>query len=228
MISQCYKGNRHLKLLAAHEKYGTISPLTPRYPLSLPAFPLPFPLLTKPIQKGNIVRMAPNVLSFNTIPALQAIHTDRSANVNRDEWYKSLDISQGAYSTQSCMDKTEHAFRRRVVQQAFSERALRDQEGFVLNNVETFCDRMGKDGGKVSEKGEWSGNVNLGNWATWFSFDFISDISLGRSFGLLADEEKRYVPSCLMWTSQFLYYVRFLFHFPPPFPPPSFPSYHQD
>jgi cytochrome P450 len=166
--------------------------------------------------------MAPNVLSFNTIPALQAIHTDRSANVNRDEWYKSLDISQGAYSTQSCMDKTEHAFRRRVVQQAFSERALRDQEGFVLNNVETFCDRMGKDGGKVSEKGEWSGNVNLGNWATWFSFDFISDISLGRSFGLLADEKKRYVPSCLMWTSQFLYYVRFLFHFPPPFLSPFF------
>jgi cytochrome P450 len=84
---------------------------------------------------GPIVRISPNQLSFNTISALNAINADRNANVNRDEWYKSVDIASGAYSTQSCMDKQEHAFRRRIISQAFSEKALREAESFINNNV---------------------------------------------------------------------------------------------
>lgn len=93
---------------------------------------------------GPIVRTGPTSLSLTTAEALQAVHTDRSANVMRGDWYRTLDQSSGAYSTQSCMDKQEHLFRRRILSQAFSERALRDAETFVMNNVKIFCDRMGE------------------------------------------------------------------------------------
>jgi cytochrome P450 len=76
---------------------------------------------------GPIVRTGPTSLSLNTAEALQAVHTDRSANVMRGDWYRTLDQSSGAYSTQSCMDKQEHLFRRRILSQAFSERALRER-----------------------------------------------------------------------------------------------------
>jgi cytochrome P450 len=153
---------------------------------------------------GPIVRISPSSLSFNMLEAFQAVQVDRNANVGRDEWYKSLDISSGAYSTQSCMDKQEHLFRRRVLSQAFSERALRDSEGFIRSNVQMFCDRVGKG---AEKPGQWTPKVNLGNEATYFGFDFISDLTFGRAYGLMVKEEPRYIPSVLMWTSQFLYAV---------------------
>ena len=47
----------------------------------------------------------------------------------------------------------------------------------------------------------------MSNWSTWFAFDFISDLSFGKSWGLCESEENRYVPNVLRGTSQFLYYL---------------------
>ena len=160
------------------------------------------------------MRTGPNALSFNTAPALQAIHTDRHANVMRGDWYRTLDQSSGAFSTQSCMDKQEHLFRRRILSQAFSEKALRDAENFLLNNVQTFCDQIGTG---AEKPGGWTPKKNLSDWATYFGFDMISDVAFGRAFGMLLKEETRYIPNVLKRASQFLYYVNHLH--PPPVTP---------
>ncbi|KAF2840589.1 cytochrome P450, partial [Patellaria atrata CBS 101060] len=176
LIFQCSAGDRHLNLLQAHEKYG------------------------------SVVRTGPNTLSFNTATALYAIHTDRNANVKRAEWYKTLDASTGGFSTQSVIDKHEHAFRRRIMSQAFSEKALRDAEKFIANNVRTLIHGIGEGAGV----GEWTTARNFSDWATWYGFDFIGDLSFGSSFDLLTSDEHRYVPGVLMGTSKFLYYAGYL------------------
>ena len=50
-------------------------------------------------ETGDIVRIAPNTLSFNTATALSAIYGSRAANVKKGEWYKTFDIAAGAYSS---------------------------------------------------------------------------------------------------------------------------------
>jgi hypothetical protein len=153
---------------------------------------------------GPIVRTGPNSLSFNTTEALKAIYTDRNANIRRGEWYKSADIASRAYSTNTCMDKQEHSFRRRIIGQAFSERALRDAEPFVVNNVQILCDKLGTG---AEKPGEWTPKKDLNKWVTYFSLDFVSDLSFGKSFGTMVKDEWRCVSSLLMETNQFVYYV---------------------
>ena len=146
-------------------------------------------------------------MSFNTATALQAIHADRNANVKRGDWYKTLDISSGAYSTQSVIDKAEHAFRRRVLSQAFSERALKDAETIIGDNVSSFCDGLGALA-PDAKPGDWTEGKNMNDWSTWFGFDFISNLSFGKSLGLCETEENRYIPNVLKGASRFLYYVK--------------------
>jgi hypothetical protein len=56
----------------------------------------------------------------------------------------------------------------------------------------------------------WSSPINFADWATWYGFDFISDLSFGMSFNMLEDNETRYIPGVLKNASQFLYYIGYL------------------
>jgi len=92
-----------------------------------------------------------------------------------------------------------------VLAPAFSEKALRDQEGFIDQNVCIFLDQIGKD---VEDDG-WTATKDFNQWITYFGFDFISEISFGSRFKLLEEPEHRYLPDLLKETSRFLYYVSY-------------------
>ncbi|KAF2092460.1 benzoate 4-monooxygenase cytochrome P450 [Rhizodiscina lignyota] len=115
LIYQCYRGNRHLRILEAHKKYG------------------------------SVIRIAPDTLDFDTTTAMAAIHRDRNANVRKGAWYKTVDAETGTFSVQTVIDRKEHNFRRRILEPAFSHSALRIQEHFIDNNVRVFLHEMGKD-----------------------------------------------------------------------------------
>jgi cytochrome P450 len=149
------------------------------------------------------VRIGPNTLSFNTLAALEAIHTNRRANVKRADWYKTIDAPSGEFSTQSVIDKNVHGFRRRVLSHAFSARAIRDAEGFIDHNVRTLVRKLGED---VQSDG-WTSPKEFSEWTSYFAFDFTGDLAFGSSFEMMENEENRYLPSMLMGTSWFLYFV---------------------
>lgn len=157
---------------------------------------------------GPIVRDGPNSLSFRSPAALQAIY-GKGAHVKKGEWYKTLDISAGAPSVQMVIDQHEHAIRRRVMSPAFSEQALKEAEGLIAENARKFCERLGSLPSGAN-KGDRTEPKNLNDWATYYGFDFISDLSFGMSFGLIESEENRYVPPTLKSASRFLYYVGYL------------------
>jgi cytochrome P450 len=152
---------------------------------------------------GPVVRIGPNALSFNTVNALDAIHTNRRANVSRADWYKVIDAPSGEYSTQSVIDKKEHAFRRRVLSHAFSERAIRSAETFIQLNSDTLVKRLGEN----VQKDGWSEPKDFAIWSTYYAFDFTGDLAFGSSFDMMNSDENRYVPKMLMGTSWFLYFV---------------------
>jgi cytochrome P450 len=145
------------------------------------------------------------MLSFNTSTAMYTIYGNPRANVQKANWYKTLDAATGDFSTQTVIDKKEHAFRRRIISPAFSDRALRDAEKYIDANVRKLMQKLG-DG---AAKDGWTGPKNFATWSTAFAFDFISDLSFGSNFNLL-DGENTFLPGMMMGTSKFVYYVRTL------------------
>jgi hypothetical protein len=81
-----------------------------------------------------------------------------------------------------------------VLNQAFSERALKEAEGFVVEHVARWVERLGEqvvgDGmgkvceEKVEERGGWSKPIDISEWSDWLVFDIMGELSFGRSFGL--------------------------------------------
>ncbi|KAG4432888.1 hypothetical protein IFR05_011634 [Cadophora sp. M221] len=154
---------------------------------------------------GPIVRYGANSLSISTPSSIPLIHGAK-ANVKKGSWYKTLDISAGAPSVQMEIDKHQHAMRRRFLAPAFSERALKEAEKLISISARKLC--LGLTSG--AKNGEWSDPQNFNDWATFFGFDFISDLGYGQSFGMLDHDDNRWIPGVLKSASIFLYYVGYL------------------
>jgi cytochrome P450 len=126
--------------------------------------------------------------------------------VKKGSWYKTLDISAGAPSVQMEIHKPTHALRRRFLAPAFSQQALKDAESLITFSATKLSQNLSRGGEK-----DWSEPKNMNDWATYFGFDFISDLGYGKSFGMLDEEGgNRWIPSTLKSASIFLYYVGYL------------------
>ena len=105
---------------------------------------------------GTIVRFTPNSLSINDPAALRAIYA-HGANVQKGVFYKCFRVAPNAISTLLATDKAQHARKRRVMGQAFSDQAVKGLEQYVLQHVQDLVDRIGvavnRPGG---EKQRWS------------------------------------------------------------------------
>jgi cytochrome P450 len=103
------------------------------------------------------------------------------------------------------IDKQQHALRRRFLAPAFSEKALREAEILITASAKKLSDGLAKGGEE-----RWSPPKNMSDWATFFGFDFISDLGYGRSFGMLEREDNAWIPGVLKSASKFIYYVGYL------------------
>lgn len=142
---------------------------------------------------GPVVRFAPNCLSFNTAEAFDAIYKSPRTNVIKSDWYQCVRDSAGGFeSTFTARQTARHAAKRRLLSQAFSERALRDYEPRICAHIEAWIeaiqDEMGDgdgdgDGGLV--------DIDLGQWSNYLIFDILGDLGYGSSFGLVTTATNR-------------------------------------
>ncbi|TVY84611.1 Cytochrome P450 monooxygenase apf7 [Lachnellula suecica] len=153
---------------------------------------------------GHFVRYGANSISISTPSSLPIIHGPK-ANVKKGSWYKTLDISAGAPSVQMEIDKHQHALRRRFLAPAFSEKALKEAEKLITISAQKLSRGLAKGGEE-----EWSEPKKMSDWATFFGFDFISDLGYGKSFGMLDKKDNTWIPNVLKSASRFLYYVGYL------------------
>ena len=115
-------------------------------------------------------------------------------------------------STHSEINRERHAFRRRVLDHAFSDGAVRSAEAFIIDNVRTWCKHLGEG----AELGEWTPEKNMSDWCTYVAYDIMGDLVFGKRFNVMGNDEHRFVPAMMISAMNFVYPVRNRIHSPFP------------
>lgn len=137
---------------------------------------------------GKVVRFGPNSVSFNSSTALKDIYGFR-ANVRKSEFYDAF--VHPAPNTHNTRDKEMHARKRRVLSHAFSDSAIKGVERYVLANIRTFCEQLGRGADLAEQKG-WSTPKNMADWCNYLAMDILGDLCFGKAFHMLETPDNRY------------------------------------
>jgi cytochrome P450 len=156
---------------------------------------------------GDCVRLAPNEVSFiSGETAWQDIYGFRTGAhktppyLKDRTWY--MPPPNGVYHIVGA-DEAKHSIMRRNLSHAFSDKALREQEGLVQGFVDLLVARLGE---QVGDR-DVGGVVDIMAWYNFTTFDIIADLTFGEPLYCLRDKE--YVPislhfiSLLSYTSSF-------------------------
>lgn len=140
---------------------------------------MPFKLIQLHQKYGPVVRIAPNELSFNTAASYQDIYGYRQGQHQtfiKSKFYEAGTFSPQAHSIIAERDPIRHARQKKLVSAAFSDKALKSQEGLINDVVDNFIKKIGVQG-----SGEQGTNLVL--WFSLITFDIIGSLSFGESFG---------------------------------------------
>lgn len=103
--------------------------------------------------------------------------------------------SRRSPNTLSAIDKQVHAFKRRTLATAFSDKGLKLLEDRILRNVDIFTSVLDPcDDASLGDK-EWGSPKLMSHLSTWLTFDIIGEITYAKSFDLLRSPKLRWIPS---------------------------------
>jgi len=140
---------------------------------------------------GHIYRNGPNSLSFNTNTALEAIYGHKS-NCCKGEFYTMFPARKNAYSIHSEIDKERHAHKRRVLSHAFSDRALKGMEEYILNQIRIFCAQIGSN----------AQPMDMASRCDYLTGDVLGDLCFGQSFGMQEKPSNRFIPDLVQGSAK--------------------------
>ncbi|KAH8883169.1 cytochrome P450 [Thozetella sp. PMI_491] len=133
-------------------------------------------------QYGDVVRIAPNMLSFINPQAWKDIYGHRTKGKkpnSKDPMAMSRDFN-GVTSLFSELDDDEHGRMRRIFSHAFSDKALRDQQVLFTQYIDQLVDKIRRD--VAADTNREFDAVRLYNFTT---FDIMADLTFGEPLGLL-------------------------------------------
>ena len=166
----CYLHDRHIDQYECQQKYGTV------------------------------FRYGPNYLVINTAGGLQDIYTNAKVNpIKKGPQYFAAH-ERGVVSTHSAIDKNTHAFKRRVLNYAFSEQALRNLEPMMIETIDKWLGFLGA--GASDETKGWTQPKNMAAWSNYVTMDVLGDLCFGKPFGLLESEEHRGIPGMMLMRAE--------------------------
>ncbi|KAI0465973.1 cytochrome P450 monooxygenase-like protein [Xylaria cf. heliscus] len=145
----------------------------------------PFIMLDIHRHYGDVVRIAPNELSFCTPQSYQEIYGHISKGKKRFLKTEFYDLGKIPRIT-SARDPEVHARQRKAMAHAFSLKALRDQEVLIHEYVDLFISQLEKLG-KAGRKG-----INVSEVFNWLTFDIIGELSFGESFNAVTEGRTPY------------------------------------
>ncbi|PVI05781.1 cytochrome P450 [Periconia macrospinosa] len=140
-------------------------------------------------QYGEVVRLGPNKLSYTKPEAWRDITGHRTGGRqenSKDPNFYTPDLN-GEYNLAGTFDSKDHGKIRRVFSNAFSDKALKLQEGLIRGYVNKLVSNM-KDTVEENPSARMNG-VKLYNCTT---FDVMGDLTFGESLGML--ESSEYTP----------------------------------
>lgn len=138
---------------------------------------------------GEIVRVAPNELSFAKAEAWTDIFTSRLGAYPFPKNSTFYTAPVGAQNIVTETDPVEHARMRKLFASAFTEQATKAQEGTVQYYTNLLVARLKESA--VTPDGE-GGIIDIMKWLNCYTFDVIGDLGFGEPFGCL--EKGQYHP----------------------------------
>jgi cytochrome P450 len=136
---------------------------------------------------GEVVRTAPDELSFIDPAAWRDIYGNGRTSVFKKDMKVYPRMVENVDSILTA-DNDNHPRHRKLLNHAFSERALRDQEPILKKYVDQLIHRLGE----MVDSGHGATVVNLVKWYNWTTFDIVGHLGFGEPFGCL--EDKAYHP----------------------------------
>ncbi|KAK4118830.1 cytochrome P450 [Parathielavia appendiculata] len=143
-------------------------------------------------QYGDVVRVAPNRLSFTHPDAYQNIRGHRKCT--QEEHGK--DRAFYVISRQNILgaSREDHARFRRILSHCFSAKSMQAQQPLITKHVDLLMQRL-RERTTTTQDGDGKRKeavVDLAAWFNFTTFDIIGDLAFGEPFGCL--EESRYHP----------------------------------
>lgn len=128
---------------------------------------------------GEIVRIRPDALSFNTTQAWKDIYGIQSG---KQQLQKDPDfyLQQKAGSSIFISNDSDHSRMRRNLAHAFSNTALKEQEDLMTGYFKLLIEKL-----RQQVNGPEKGKVDIVKWYNCTTFDMIGDLAFGQPFGSL-------------------------------------------
>jgi len=136
---------------------------------------------------GNVVRIAPDVLSFNTAQAWKDICgiAAHKRQVPKDFKFYEFDGPDTPRNIVITLDDDDHARHRRLLAHAFSTQALKEQEPLITRYFNLLMKRLSERAEGGSEK------VDLVLWYSSATHDILGDLAFDEPFGALDSESRQ-------------------------------------
>lgn len=125
------------------------------------------------------MRISPTEVAVADLDASRAIHKVGSG-FNKAEWYMKFTESPrpGIFAM---LDPKQHAARRRLFAQAFSNTSITKYEPIVREKIDVAVSKIKRDAER--------GTADILKWFTFMATDVSGELSFGKSFGMLQVEE---------------------------------------
>lgn len=117
---------------------------------------------------------------MNSPTGFQSIYSSK-ANVKKGKFYEVFPRNKNSRNTLNTVDKVIHAQKRRVLNAAFSDNALRSAEEFVIKHVDRWVELLVDDEAEVQGPEGWTKPRNISPLVDWLFFDILGDLCFGRS-----------------------------------------------
>ncbi|KAI0835729.1 cytochrome P450 [Hypoxylon sp. FL0890] len=128
---------------------------------------------------GPIVRVAPNELSFASVESWKAIYGHPGPGKKiapKGPFYEVFAAGFSSKCVGSERDPKKHSAMRKMLNPAFSQRVLLEQEDIITSVVDKFVRIIGEKGGPGSR------GINVTKWFEMNSFDILGELAFGESF----------------------------------------------
>ncbi|KAI5927402.1 putative cytochrome P450 [Camillea tinctor] len=140
---------------------------------------------------GDIVRIAPNELSFRTPQSFKDLYGPPSKT--RKLFPKSERFyDMGTTNLALEMDPEEHAKQYKLFAPAFRTSALRSQEHVIQEHVDLLVSQIRRRGVSTGEA------LNMALWLEWLTFDIIGELTFGESFHAVKETRSHYWVTVLL------------------------------
>ncbi|KAL6705468.1 hypothetical protein ACN47E_006733 [Coniothyrium glycines] len=144
---------------------------------------------------GSEFRYRPDAVCINTPTAYRTIFGPRG-NVKKSTYYQLWPRTVDAVNTWNATDINVHARKRRVLNYAFSENALKEAETFIHRNVDRWLELLGEHKYTDDASGD---PVDMADQVTYLVFDILGDLCFGKCFDMKERESKlRHVPEMMI------------------------------